>query len=276
MKKGFILAYRSMQDHWTYENAEHFKAWMTILMEVNHSEKITKRMYSGILIECGQGQSTNSLDTWASKLGRGWDKSKVRRFFKLLENDNMIKTESVKKTTRLTVCNYSPYQHKRHEVDTRSTRGRHEVDTQSTPNNNVNNLNNVTMKQCNNENKLVKVKRVPTQQASQLAELLLISIRQTSPNQSDKSLETWAADIDKMLRIDKADFETVERVIRYLPFDDFWNTNILSGGKLRKQFDKLLANMSKAKNGKKPEILSEAGSCWVSLYHDLKQEGKLQ
>ena len=49
----------------------------------------------------------NSLDTWAKKWG--WHKSKVRRFFNLLEQDAMIVTKSETQTTRITVCNYGIY-----------------------------------------------------------------------------------------------------------------------------------------------------------------------
>lgn len=135
---GYIKVYRSIRSHWIWQDAEKFKWWLDIMLEVNHTDK--KVLLGGSIIECKRGQSLNSLETWAKQ----WkvDEGKVRRFFKLLEADSMIKTENVKKTTRLTVCNYVSYNDRRHADDTGATRKRHEGDTGATPNNNVNKLKN--------------------------------------------------------------------------------------------------------------------------------------
>lgn len=135
---GYIKLYRSIRDHWIWQDEQKLKWWLDIMLEVNHTDK--KVLIGGLIIECKRGQSLNSLETWAKQ----WkvDEGKVRRFFKLLEADNMIKTENVKKTTRLTVCKYVSYNDRRHADDTQTTRKRHEGDTLATPNNNVNKLKN--------------------------------------------------------------------------------------------------------------------------------------
>ena len=91
------------------------------------------------LINCKRGDSLNSLDTWAKLFGKGWNKSKVRRFFKLLESDNMIVTKNEQKTTRLTVCKYDSYQEVRNADETQVKRKRNASETQVTPNKNDNN-----------------------------------------------------------------------------------------------------------------------------------------
>ena len=72
------------------------------------------------LYDCKRGQSIQSLKTW----GYNWNVSKdtVRNFFKLLEKDRMIILENLKKTTRLTVCNYDSYQLSLHDEQTQSKR----------------------------------------------------------------------------------------------------------------------------------------------------------
>jgi hypothetical protein len=62
-----------------------------------------------------------------------------------------------------------------------------------------------------------------------------------------KDLRKWAEDIDKMIRLDNRTPEEVENMIYFSQQDTFWQTNILSAGKLRDQFDQLWL---KAKNGK--------------------------
>jgi len=61
------------------------------------------------------GESVRSLDSWARQFN--WSRSKVRRFFKLLEKENMIKTQSIGNSTHLTVCNYRIYQADRQTND---------------------------------------------------------------------------------------------------------------------------------------------------------------
>lgn len=127
MSKGWIKIHRSIMDHWLIHNPEYFTAWIIILMEVNHKE--SSSLLGNNVVSCKRGQSLNSLDTWAGKFPGPWDKSKVRRFFKVLKDSAMIDTEGLSKTTRLTVCNYDTYQDCDHTNDTQVTRSRHARDT---------------------------------------------------------------------------------------------------------------------------------------------------
>ena len=105
---GWIKLHRQIIKHWIFMNPVYLKAWITILIEVNHTEK--KVLIESELIACKSGQSINSLGTWVKIFGRGWTIQKVRTFFNLLKKDLMIKLEGMRKTTRLTVCNYASYQ----------------------------------------------------------------------------------------------------------------------------------------------------------------------
>jgi hypothetical protein len=57
----------------------------------------------------------------------------------------------------------------------------------------------------------------------------------------------WQDVIDKMIRLDNRTPEEIEEVIRWCQKDDFWQNNILSGSKLRTQFDQLWMKMKKGK-----------------------------
>ncbi len=81
--------------------------------------------------------------------------------------------------------------------------------------------------------------QAPTESLA-LAELLYQSIHLIFPNiKKPTDLNGWAMDIERIIRIDKRSYETVKEVIKYLPRDAFWCKNVLSGSKLRKQFEKL-------------------------------------
>jgi hypothetical protein len=101
---------RLITQHWIWKDERKVKWWIWILIEVNHQDQKVPIGFN--LIDCKRGQSVKSLETWA----KDWrvDKSTVRRFFDLLQNDSMIRLENLQKTTRLTVCNYEVYNDSQH------------------------------------------------------------------------------------------------------------------------------------------------------------------
>lgn len=107
---GWIKIYRSIRKHWLWEDEKRFKAWITILLEVNHEPN--KTIINGEVINCDRGQKLYSIKTWAKIFGKKWTQQKVKTFFKLLEKDLMIETKGLRKTTMLSVCNYDTYQNK--------------------------------------------------------------------------------------------------------------------------------------------------------------------
>jgi len=77
-----------------------------------------------------------------------------------------------------------------------------------------------------------------------LAELLLNLILNNKPDFKKPDVQKWAKDIDLMIRLDSRKPERIEKVIRWSQQDSFWQSNILSVAKLRKQFDVLELRMS--------------------------------
>ncbi len=90
----------------------------------------------------------------------------------------------------------------------------------------------------------------------QLATLLAEKVLQNNPKnrelqplkgKKETTINRWAIDIDKMLRLDKRDASEIEEVIEWCQADSFWSGNILSGEKLRKQYDQLVTKKDKTK-----------------------------
>jgi len=141
MKIGWISLHRKILNHWIFKDSKvksKFEAWCIILLEANHSDE--KVLIGDELIECKRGQSINSQKTWAKLFG--WDRSRVRRFFNLLQSDSMIELKTTNKTTILTICNYDGYQtvkpSNEHQMNIKRTSSEHQMNT----NNNDNNENN--------------------------------------------------------------------------------------------------------------------------------------
>jgi hypothetical protein len=129
---GWIKLDREITSHWIFKDEWKFRNWIDLLTLVNHSEQ--KVNIKGTVLTCKRGETLCSLDT----LARRWncDKSKVRRFLKLLESDSMIELKSEQITTRLTICKYDTYQGERNADETQVKHKRNASETQMTPNNN--------------------------------------------------------------------------------------------------------------------------------------------
>lgn len=135
---GYIKLYRSLRNHWIWNDAEKLKWWLDILLEVNHTGKKVNIGFE--LIDCKRGQSLKSRLEWAKR----WrvDKSTVDRFFSLLKKDKMISTENLKKTIRLTVCKYDSYNDVRSAKQLQSNSDTTPKQLGNSTNNNDNNYNN--------------------------------------------------------------------------------------------------------------------------------------
>ena len=115
--EGWIKLHRIFMEHWLYNTNEPFtrrEAWIHLLLNANHKDMEVP--IGDTIYVCRRGQSIRSLKTYAKDFN--WTKSKVNRFFKLLEKQNMIKTEGLPKTTRITICNYDTYQGNRNTNET--------------------------------------------------------------------------------------------------------------------------------------------------------------
>lgn len=146
--KGWICLHRQIMDTKLFPKRRkmtQFEAWITILLIVNHKED--EFLLHDEIIKCGKGESVMSLKSWAKTFH--WSIQNVRTFFKLLQRENMIVTKGMRKSTRLTVCNYDYYQ-------TQPTSIQQPANNQLTTNNNVNNENN---KRAQELNEMLKTKK---------------------------------------------------------------------------------------------------------------------
>lgn len=79
----------------------------------------------------------------------------------------------------------------------------------------------------------------PTSEEFRLAKLLLDLILERKPDFKKPNLQDWAVHLDRIIHSDGRAPVAIEAVIRWCQQEDFWQNNILSTGKLRKQFDQL-------------------------------------
>lgn len=129
MNIGWIKLNRDIVKHWIFKDEWKFKCWVDLLILANYSEN--KVEIKGILLTCKRGELLYSLESLSNRWGG--NKSKVRRFLKLLESDSMIELKSEQVTTRITICNYESYQGERNANETQTKHKRNANETQTTP-----------------------------------------------------------------------------------------------------------------------------------------------
>lgn len=97
-----------------------------------------------------------------------------------------------------------------------------------------------TNKNINNK----KNKYNPNSDEFVLSKLLIKCILERKPDFKKPNIHHWAKHIDRMIRLDNRAPPRIREVIVWCQTDDFWQNNILSTEKLRKQFDKLELKMA--------------------------------
>ena len=152
--KGWVSIYRSVWDHWIWEDPKKFKWWVDLILMANHQPK--KIMINNQLITIERGERHTSEAQLAARWGVS--RNTVRKFLNLLESDNMIETtKSRQKGTTYKIVNYSLYQdnseEKKHQNEQQAEQqSEHQKDNELNNELNINNNDNKFNNE-NNENK---------------------------------------------------------------------------------------------------------------------------
>lgn len=85
-------------------------------------------------------------------------------------------------------------------------------------------------------------------EALELAQVLVRAIARRQPGsrparQPEKCAQQWSVDIDRLHRLDERPWGKIRDVLEWSQRDSFWQSNILSGKKLREKFDALESKM---------------------------------
>ena len=104
--KGYIKLYRDIRSHWIWIDPDYLRAWVDLLMMVNHEDK--QILFNKKLITVKRGSRITSIRKLAERWG--WSRGRVARFLDMLEQDHMIATRRTTQKTLINVINYSFYQ----------------------------------------------------------------------------------------------------------------------------------------------------------------------
>lgn len=104
--EGWIKIERSIMEHWIFQDAEYFRAWVLLIMLANHEDKMIMVDRKPKLIR--RGSFFTSISKLSARLG--WDRRKTARYIDALKKDGMVTTDGTTHGTTLTIVKYDFYQ----------------------------------------------------------------------------------------------------------------------------------------------------------------------
>lgn len=149
MNEGFILLHRKIKENWLWQRSDYFHWFTHLLLKANFKDN-DSFLFEGEFISIKRGQFITSYRNLAKELPV-CSEQKIRTFLKLLIKDKIVLIDSLRKATRITICNYDSYQSAQHNSNTVATQQQHSSNTVATTierkkkkENNENNDNNNT------------------------------------------------------------------------------------------------------------------------------------
>lgn len=107
---GWIKLHRKIIDNWIWDDPEKLRAWLDILLMVNHENK--QIPFNGHIKVIHRGEKLTSLSKLAERWK--WTRNRVSRFIDLLCEAEMVTADRTANGTLLTVVNYGIYQSQRY------------------------------------------------------------------------------------------------------------------------------------------------------------------
>ncbi|MDT3497176.1 hypothetical protein NLU03_23000 [Bacillus toyonensis] len=244
---GFIKDYRQEleSDIWLMPPMYH-RVWQWLKYQVNHRDNEIP-MRDGNKLKIKRGQHLTSVRNIAQSVGyyegAKWKEPNpktIAAILSWLETQGMIlldRGQGNRQYTLITLLNWDLYQDKNVQGNSKYTvdgEGReHLVDI------------NKNDKNDKNEKKKNTSRHKYETCDMNAAKYLFEKIKENNPKQKEpSSFDSWANEVRLMRERDKRDLQEVKDVIDWCQNDSFWKSNILSVGKLRKQFDQLYMKMN--------------------------------
>lgn len=106
MDNGWIKLHRKITNNWIWDDPEKLRAWLDILLMVNHEDR--QIPFNGHIITIKRGEKLTSITKLSERWG--WNRKRVVRFLDLLEEAGMCLTNRTTNGTTIFVQNYGNYQ----------------------------------------------------------------------------------------------------------------------------------------------------------------------
>jgi len=225
---GWIKVYRKMLDNPIFKDSETLQLFLYCLLRANF--KPNNFLFNGQVVHLERGQFIFGLRKASKALKMSIRKLRTRLI--VLGKLGITTQQTTHRFSIITVCNYNYYQDSENE---KGHNKRQTDDTLTTTNKNVKNK-----------------EYVEDSTELRLASLLLEEILKNKPDFKRPNLKVWDREFGMMIRRDDRTPDRIREVINWCQHDPFWWRNVLSVSKLRKQFDRLEAEMVSPKGKVSP------------------------
>ena len=116
------------------------------------------------------------------------------------------------------------------------------------------NINKVNKESNNKDSQQSQKRYADDSQYMKAAVYLFEKIKERLPNKKEPDFQKWADEVRKTVELDGVPVERYKQVLDWSQNDDFWQANILSTNKLRKQFDTIYLQMQRDSKQNAPKV----------------------
>lgn len=236
--KGWVKIWRGQYNNWISKIpfCDGY-AWTYIYSQANYKKGMVNFRNEYIEIERGQ------FLTSKLKLQKifGWTYRHIENFLLALKNDENITYRVSNRYIVITIINYERYQsndEQNEEQSEEQSKNRLGTEQEQVRNSDTQLIRIKKEKKEKKEKKLSNI----FQKCSityQLVIYLEKKIRENNKAVKEKTesqLQSWCEDMDKLIRLDKANLDDIKLIIDWVVKDDFWSLNVLSAKKLREHY----------------------------------------
>lgn len=245
MSTGWIKLHRQLLDWEWYDDINTKCLFIHCLLRANHSDT----EWRGHKIK--RGQFLTSVDTLTRETGLSV--SQIRTSLKKLISTNEIASKSQARSTVITVLGYDSHQGSDKPDDKLMTMKSQADDNEIATDKNV------RTKECNKDIKDLLPITIDKFSNDDLnfAKWFYSKLLELNPKHKKPDLSKWA-DITRLMReVDKRTYDEMSDLFLWANKDDFWQGNILSPVKFRKQWDALVIQKSKPSATKNNEDIAD-------------------
>lgn len=203
--KGFIKLDRAIFEHWIFQDAEKFKAFVDLIQLMRFKDETLIIGNDVITIPRG------SFYTSELKLSErwGWSRKKVRSYLDLLSKEGMLIKKGTTKGTTLTLVNYDFYQG---EGTTKGTSKEHQKNNEGTSKEHQKNIEGYTKEE--------RKEREEIKEGKEREEITSISPL-FYPSPTHKLLANYLTEVCYKTFFNNADIKEDDGVIKIKPENDF-------------------------------------------------------
>jgi hypothetical protein len=245
MKRGYVRLWRKSLDGGLLRRHKIWVFFTYCLLKATHRRVKVVVGCQEIILEPGQfifGRRVASEET-------GLTEREIRTCCRSLATLKILTSKTTNKFSIITFVNWPTYQAPEDENDQQND----QVPTSKRPHTRTRESlktlrrasveSDATPSEYGGNGKKVSKKFDPEGVEIRLSRTLLDAIRSNKPTFREPNLQTWARDVDLMLRIDKRTPAEIEDMIHFAQGHNFWFKNILSTSSLREKFDRLSMEM---------------------------------